>query len=125
MKKLNFKYLFIAIVILLIPFIYYKYFTYSNVKFKCRYMAYACGDCFPQYKVDTIYLDSKMILKIGDDVNLKYFKNGSYLEISEEKDSCWICYDYYIVGKMRNSFFNNRSVEVESYSFELRKNCCK
>jgi hypothetical protein len=88
-------------------------------------MAYACGDCYPQYRVDTIYLDSKGMLKKGDEVNLTYFKNGRGLELVEEIDSCWICYEFYIEGKMRNNLFTNKTVKVDKYHLKLRRECCE
>jgi hypothetical protein len=62
-------------------------------------MAYACGDCYPQFKVDTILLSNPRMDKLlGQDVYLVYQKNGIRYSFDKEINNCAICYDYYIEG---------------------------
>lgn len=112
------------ICILILTVGYIKYYLPTPVKIKCTYMAYACGDCYPQFRIDDIYSDNGNKLIKGEDVYLKIIDNGEEKKLEEKIDSCWICYDYYIDGKATKHLFGSKTVLISKYHIILRKNCC-
>ena len=78
---------------ILLFYLYQKYNYSTNIKIKCYYMAYACGDCEPQYKIVSIYKDPANCLIKGEDVELKIMENGNKIDLSSKINKCWICYE--------------------------------
>ena len=94
-------------------------------KIKCNYMAYACGDCYPQFRIDSIYSSTNNLLKIDDNIHLKLKKENTFVDLESLIDRCWICYDYYVEGTVnKNIFTGTKTMIVTKYNFILRENCC-
>lgn len=70
-----------------------------KIKAKCNYMAYACGECEPQYKVESVLsidgIDKNKIL--NQDIEI-VFKSPVLEKIDSITQKCAICYDYYVQG---------------------------
>jgi hypothetical protein len=88
-------------------------------------MAYACGECQPQYKITEVFDKKYQFLKGTDiDIDFKKFKLDS---IEKQTSDCAICYDYYLTGNLRyNRFSKTYLIQVQEGYYKLRfQNCCK
>jgi hypothetical protein len=98
-----------------------------KVLLKCSYMAYACGDCYPQFRVDSImYSDRPIDDLTGKDVYLFIENRGTKTPLEEEIKNCWICYDYYVEGLLEKNWLNSKKqIIVTKYNLVMRnKDCC-
>ena len=96
-----------------------------DISVKCSYMGYACGDCYPQFRIDSIISIKKSNYSnlIGKDVYIIYNEQ----ELEELIDSCWICYDYYVEGNLQKSLFKKYFIIRASsyYLKDKRPDCCE
>lgn len=94
----------------------------NEVELTCSYQAYACGDCFPQFKIDSIFYNSNSKIKIGDEIRIIYNDK----ELEEWVGNCLICYNYRVKGKIYKPFWRNYYVLVaENYNVKEKfKGCC-
>jgi hypothetical protein len=101
----------------------------EKVKVKCYYMAYACGDCFANYKI-------KEVIEAGDGIKGKLLNREVKVvfkskRLEKQIDSmtaeCAICYDYYIEGHLTYQSKKEFSLlEVDTCTVKLRDaKCCK
>jgi hypothetical protein len=90
-------------------------------------MAYACGDCYPQFRVDSILYpnESKKAL-VEQDVYLVYKNNGRETPLEQMVDSCWICYQYRVDGQLVESFLQtHKTIVVTKYELKASlPDCC-
>lgn len=98
----------------------------KDIQVKCRYMAYACGDCYPQFKIDSVLYPTNSDKLVGEDIYLVYENNSESFLLEEKIDSCWICYDYYVEGELKESLFkSHKKIIVKKYELKLRSSeCC-
>ncbi len=99
----------------------------KQVTLKCRYMAYACGDCYPQYRVDEVIIPSSGNLQedmLKKEISVFYKAKELENHISKETSKCIICYDFYFSGELKQSASKGYFLEVDSAKIELRPNCC-
>lgn len=99
----------------------------KEVLIKCRYMAYACGDCYPQYRVDDIIKSSsertnQLIYK--REISVFYDSKKLESSISRETSKCTICFEFYLSGVLKHSKSKGYFLEVNSANVILKPNCC-
>jgi hypothetical protein len=96
------------------------------ITLKCHYMAYACGDCYPQWRVDSSFAIEKDLRElIGKDIYVE--RKGVVLEelITDSASKCMICYDFYLNGSLKRTLSNKYKFDLDSFEMELRfKDCC-
>jgi len=96
-----------------------KVFFYQNeqsVQITAHYMRYACGDCYPQWKVDKADEPLKKI--IGEDVEVIF--KGKPIEdylISKENVEL-ITYTFSFQGKLKSTISKHYIFEAQKYSYE-------
>ena len=95
--------------------------------FKCHYMAYACGDCYPQWKVDSGFaVENDLKELMEEDLYVTY--KGSDVQGSSLPDSvnkCIICYDFYFTGTLKKTLRGKYQFEADTFKMKLRsKDCC-
>ena len=98
----------------------------DNVKIKCNYMAYACGDCYPQFKVKDIIqgnnsevkkiLDSEIEVVFTDDKLQEAVDKGTY--------KCVICYDFIFTGNLKKSFRKGTYFLAHTVKIKLKNDSC-
>lgn len=95
----------------------------TEIELTCSYQAYACGDCYPQFKIDTIIYDIDSNVEIGDNIKIIYKDK----ELEEWIDSCLICYNFKVKGKIHKKLWKNYYVLcAEDYSItEKFIDCCE
>src|SRR6266498_4508249 len=99
----------------------------TNYKLEFSYMAYACGDCYAQYKVNRILRPEKNELKdlVGTDIKVIFKEDKLEKRIDSLTGKCAICYNYYFVGtltkKRNNSYY---ILSADSCNFSLRDSTC-
>lgn len=117
-------------IILLICALYGLYYwfvptgIYGNaLQVKCAYRRYACGDCFPQYKIVEVIKGSRSLKGIDLDLD---FESNNLDSIEKASDKCAICLDFYIVGNLKYTRYNKRySMKVIECYTKLRfPGCC-
>ena len=93
---------------------------------KCHYMAYACGDCYPQWQIDSVYAVENGLKKlIGKDIYVA--SNDKPVEelITDSASKCMICYDFYFTGLLKKTLSGRIKFEADNFKMELRfKDCC-
>lgn len=101
----------------------------EKVKVKCYYMAYACGDCYANYKIKEVIEGGSEIKKKLLDRDVKVTFKSKRLEnrIDTLTGKCAICYDYYIEGYLEYRPEKEYSVlEADTCTVKLRNSkCCK
>jgi hypothetical protein len=127
------KILFFGLIILTLIFCGFFGYSYipktidKSVIIKCRYMAYACGDCYPQYRVDEVInsLSEKTketILK--QDISVFYEKKELENSIDKQTSKCVICFNFYFTGVLKHSKSKGYFLDVSDAKAELKPNCC-
>jgi len=93
---------------------------------KCRYMAYACGDCYPQWKIDSGFaVENGLKDLIEKDIYVN--SKGKQMEesVPDSVSKCIICYDFYFTGLLRETLSDKHKFEANGFKMELRvKDCC-
>jgi hypothetical protein len=104
--------------------IYFKKGNQSTIK--CHYMAYPCGDCYPQWQIDSNYAAENGLKElIKKDIYIN--RNGQAVEglISDSTSKCMICYDFYFTGSMKKTLSGKFKFDTDNFKMELRfKGCC-
>lgn len=130
MKKTTLLLIFVVIVALL--FSAWK--AYDGIYFeknkqsviKCHYMAYACGDCYPQWNIDSSFAVANSLKElIEKDIYVNYKGKEVEESIPDSVDKCIICYDFYFTGTLKKTLSDKYKFEVENFKMELRfPDCC-
>ena len=119
----------IALLIILIvsAVLYFKSFDASKgkVKLKCYYMAYACGDCYPQYRIDKILEGNLDTSYLGKEISLEFEIPEKESELDNKTGRCITCYDFYLTGLLKRSKTKGIYLLTEEAEAKLRnKSCC-
>ena len=125
-----------SLLLIVVALVFGAWKAYDNIYFrkdkqpiaiKCDYMAYACGDCYPQWHIDSGFaMEKGLRALIGKDIYVE--RNGIALEelISDSTGNCMICYDFYLTGSLKKTLSNKYKFEVDSCQMKLRtSDCCK
>jgi len=119
------------LVLVLIGVAYYlfpKKLSDSKMKIKCNYMAYACGDCYPQYNVKEILEgdDQKTCKIIGTDLIVEFKDKTAEQIVDKNTAKCVICYDFVFTGNLKHSAWKGTYFVADSVNYKLRNDsCCK
>lgn len=99
----------------------------KNVLIRCNYMAYACGDCMPQFRIKKI-VNGKGLTKeiLGRDIFLKFSNGAADARFYDSLGVCITCYDIDLQGQLvKNPFKEYQyTLVVSSYKLSLRNGCC-
>lgn len=99
----------------------------TNVRLKCLYMAYACGDCYPQYKIQELYEPKTYGREIiGKDLDVSFESREEESKFEQEVGACGICYSYDFKGNLSYSY-RKKCYELKVFSYSLKmenKDCC-
>lgn len=97
----------------------------KNTTLSCNYMAYACGDCYPQYKVEKApgVLEKKLLNK---DIMIAFSSQIQEDKFNRQVQRCAICYNYKLTGDL---YYSNRYkcylLQVINYKItETFRGCC-
>lgn len=98
----------------------------KNVSVKCMYMAYACGDCYPQYNVRDVYPSSLRQKLLKKDIDIEFASKEQEKEFIKKVGICRICYKFDFNGDLFYSEKKNCYViKLDSYKIQLMdKKCC-
>ena len=88
----------------------------------CHYMMYACGDCEPQYRVDSVDKEELRVL-VGKDVYVVRCIGSDEEDISSGIDECLICHDFTVLGRVVRDH-NGYKVIADSMRSDVRPGCC-
>jgi len=125
--KFKILYLVLAVIAATVAFCFIPFkVSKGKMKIKCHYMAYACGDCYPQYHVDSIIKGEAMVDILGTDLLLVFNKPGLETSLEEQTWRCKICYDFYLTGELKKSVAKGNYFVVERGGYKMRfKECCQ
>lgn len=112
----------------IVPFsIYGQDKSLEKVKLKLQYMAYACGDCYPEYRVVKIIEpknDKTANWLKGKDVNVD-FSDKDEDRIESMRGNCAICFYYEVEGALvRKDSAKLVLVPMNYKMYEKSKGCC-
>ena len=88
-------------------------------------MAYACGDCYPQYKITTV-LDSKGFSKqelLEKDIKVVFTDKEFGKRLDEQVQKCIICYEFELIGRL-TEINEEYTLYSDSCTANLREDCC-
>ena len=86
---------------------------------RCHYMSYACGECAPQFKVDSV-LNGPLEGLVDQDIHLVLDGSTAFADTLE----CLICWSFTAHGRVLRK--GRRSVlEADTVITELRPGCCE
>lgn len=97
----------------------------DSVCIKLSYMAYACGDCYPQYRIDSV-LYSREIDKsfyLNKEVYVEFVAE-SLRKQTEAFDCSGQCYSYLISGILKRNGFGILKLEAVEGTISKIKVCC-
>lgn len=98
----------------------------NDIQLQCRYMAYACGDCYPQYKITDVLNDSIAKRELsGKDINLEFENEEKEQEFVQLQGNCGICFLYKFKGDLRYSITKGHILKVSDYNLEKYPECCE
>ena len=88
-------------------------------------MAYACGDCYPQYRIDEILEGNEANKKLlKSEINIEYKTAEIENKLDKKVSKCIICYDFYFTGQIKRSKSKGLYLLAENVEAELRDNKC-
>ena len=107
-------------------FLFAKYPVQKNVHVLSSYMGYACGDCYPQYKVKLVMPESLGKKLINKEIDIEFDSAEKEREFENKRSECSICYQYDFGGDL---YYSNRKkcyvLKVARYKLkETFKGCC-
>ena len=125
-KKAN--YIIIPVTIFLVITGYSCMFTSKTIKdahVKCYYMAYACGDCTPQYQIREVYSPKELGEELlGKEISIKFNTTQEEADFENKVSKCSICYWYEFKGEIIKSG-EKITLKVNQFTVELKsQNCC-
>lgn len=114
---------------ILIGVIYYfspKKISSEKLKIKCNYMAYACGDCYPQYLVKEILEgENKEVSKIiNTEIIIEYEDSTIEKEVDKNTAKCVICYDFVFTGILKYSKIKGMYFIAQKVNYQLKNDSC-
>jgi hypothetical protein len=93
-----------------------------TVMIKCHYMAYACGDCYPQWKIDSSFaVENGLKDLIEKDIYVNY--KGKQIEesVPDSISKCIICYDLYFTGLLKKTLSDKHKFEADTFQIKNGK----
>lgn len=97
-----------------------------KIKIKCSYMAYACGNCYPQYHVKQIVIGknkaTEMIL--DTDLHIEFNDEKIKKKLISQTSKCMICYDFYFIGELKKTPVKGYYFISESVEYKLKDTSC-
>lgn len=122
------KWLVVGLCLLLVVFfIVNKSFVriHRNIKVECRYVAYACGDCYPKYVVE--YVSSSILKKslIDKNIYLEFESNQEDEKLDNKIGQYATCYRIILFGDLEYDPFKKYgyTLKVAKYILKKRKDC--
>lgn len=118
--KLNKIYIVGLLGVTIIVSIFLYYYSYrkigSDITIRTRYMMYACGDCYPQHKVEEIIFpkNGKYVFLLGKNLPIRFSSKDQEDTIDKMTEKCVICYDYFFTGNLKYS-------KMKGYLFEIKQ----
>jgi hypothetical protein len=93
---------------------------------KCHYVAYACGDCYPQWHIDSSFaVENGMKELIEKDLYVMYKGKQFEESLPDSVGKCMICYDFYFTGLLKTTLSNKHKFEADAFQIKMeRPDCC-
>jgi hypothetical protein len=97
----------------------------DSVSLKLKDMGYACGECFPQYRIDSVLYseNGNFDFYLNKEIHLTFMEKGLKEEFNNLKCSGF-CYDYYLSGIFRRNRMGIGKLEAISGRIIENKDCC-
>jgi len=118
-------------VLVAIGTIYYfipKKISVSKVKIQCNYMAYACGDCYPQYRVNEILEgnNNEVDKILNTELIVEFEDKKMEQEMDKNTAKCVICYNFTFTGDLKYSKSKGKYFVAQTVDYQLKNDsCCK
>jgi len=104
----------------------FKYSVQKDVSVSCVYMAYACGDCYPQYNVRNVKPSDVERKILNKDVDIEFVNKEQKDAFEKQVEACGICYIYEFKGEL---FYSKKKkcyvIKLREYKMTMKdKKCC-
>jgi len=98
----------------------------GTMTIKCRYMAYACGDCYPQWRTDSSFAAENDLKELIEESFYVIYKGKGVDEsFPDSINKCIICYDFYFTGLMKKTLIGKYKFETDSFQVKMDSpDCC-
>ncbi len=103
------------------------YFSQTNepVTAEFRYMRYACGDCYPQWKVQKVVDDGEANKKYkGKDMQVYFQQQKLYDILKADDQNCIICFQFIVKGKVEKTLSGKYRFLSDEYKMIKNEGCC-
>jgi hypothetical protein len=96
------------------------------IEIKCHYMMYACGECYPQWNIDSVTGEFDGDRNIsGKDIRVFYKGKDIENVLQGQIADCIRCYHFYFKGNLGKSWSGRYRFNAVSYYYQLAdKDCC-
>jgi hypothetical protein len=99
--------------------------TDKPITLRFHYMKYACGDCFPQWNVDSILdRDEKYQKFFNKDMQVFYKEKKLDDQLGDADRNCIICSEFYITGEVGKTLSGKYKLMAEKYNYIKDTACC-
>jgi hypothetical protein len=98
----------------------------SSTTITCRYMMYACGDCYPQWNIDSIFAaENDMRELINKDVYVEYKDRNVEESLPDTIAKCLICYNFYFTGRFKKTLSGRIKFIADTFHNKMNRiDCC-
>lgn len=97
-----------------------------DIEIKSRYMFYACGDCYPNFRIEEVIgsnMQSNNI--IGQDIDLEFKDTKLQHSFESSTKKCMFCCRFQFKGDLNYSILKRHYVlNVKKYYVTINKSCC-
>lgn len=89
-------------------------------------MAYACGDCYAQYRVKEVLDADVDIVKsiLNTDIVIEFKDEQMEKDLDKSTSKCVICYDFNFTGELKQSKSKGTFFIAESVDYKLKNDSC-
>ncbi len=89
-------------------------------------MMYACGDCYPQWNIDSIFAaENDMRELINKDVYVEYKDRNVEESLPDTIAKCLICYNFYFTGRFKKTLSGRIKFIADTFHNKMNRiDCC-
>ncbi len=131
MKKAYIIFIILSLSSGILYYIFTPHLKNKDIELVCKWQGYACGDCYPQFKVYKIISSyDKRNNILNKDIHIKKNINGRYFDIdyglNKRVPRCMICYTFVVKGSLYYNIWKNEyTLRTKKYRYYIEnKECC-
>ncbi len=100
----------------------------DSVQLQLKDMAYACGDCYPNYRIDKVFFSEENSKVQASYLNKEIYVDfvGKNIKNQLEKMTCSAtCYTYVLYGVLKQNGYGMLKLEATGGKISVNSKCCE